>query len=739
MAVWGESVDTALLKAQRAAREDPESVQALYDLAEAYRLKYVKGGSTDRKLILLALKKASDAHKLHPDAALSHAAPARVFYSMGDRERTRTHSNIAMETETYCEPAMAAIFWVEEDEADDPGGEPFPGRGGKPPEDVDPLLSEDEDDGEGKEPEPRKTDSSPAPPRDVEKEPAGASTGTGRRIEEDFSDNSRDWPLKNNAEGVLAVRNGRYHFSRKEDGGYWLCLQESITAPEESDFNIRCTARHVSGVLNYAYGLTFGAKDGDDYFEFEIAAHGVYQFSKVTGGRTRKLVEWTKSDAINKGNAVNQIEVQKRGARARLLINGQKVREVPCFDFPGQCVGLEVAGRQAIEFDDLIVEILPAGRDIEKSTAAKDSKDFCVELNSRGVGFYKKKQYGRAEETFREALRHDPDNPRPLANLAAALWRQDQVEEAAHFALSAKKSGKTDFWFYSKLAGHYAGLSGKAYKRKDYREAKSLARRGIALCPEHSSCYNQLGNAFYSESNYSAAEEAYRDALERTSTNKMAMANLAGCLWMQDRHAEAIEAAFEASAGKAESPAASKPLPPDAEAPPAAPRREETDKTPASRESRRSRDSQSLVRLKTGKYLLADTAKGRCTVLNQNGQVTGSWTTKSLGFTSMPDGVFRWADGQVCIPHGRLHIVDETGRMQNTIKLDKRQYPPGIGGVYSGLGTRWRGVLVTEDDTRVMHGRGGAIRVYDDEGGPETDGGSAGGGGFFRADLFCEE
>lgn len=177
------------------------------------------------------------------------------------------------------------------------------------------------------------------------------------RTVENFSDNSRGWSLRNTAEVELAVRNGHYYFSHKRDARSWVCWERSIAVPERSDFTIRCTAKHVSGIMNNGYGLIFGSKGAEDCYYFQVNGLGSYKFIKWVDGESQPVVDWTRSKAVNKGNAKNQLEIQKRGARARLVVNGEKVDEAPCFDFPGQWVGFRVDKRQEIEFDDLVVEI----------------------------------------------------------------------------------------------------------------------------------------------------------------------------------------------------------------------------------------------------------------------------------------------------------------------------------------------------------------------------------------------
>ncbi len=176
-------------------------------------------------------------------------------------------------------------------------------------------------------------------------------------LREDFNNNSKNWAVKTHKDASMYLTSGHYYFSHKRKTGSWLSHRGVTTLKPYSDWEIEMRAKHVSGVDNYAFGLTFARKDNDNEYVFSISANGYYRITKEINGNNTKLVKWTKSSYINKGNhTYNTLKVKRKGSSWYFYINGNSVYSMGANSWPGKRVGFSVANKQAIQVDYLYVK-----------------------------------------------------------------------------------------------------------------------------------------------------------------------------------------------------------------------------------------------------------------------------------------------------------------------------------------------------------------------------------------------
>jgi hypothetical protein len=72
---------------KEAVRRNPDSIEAICNLADAYTEQYIETGKANEKLANIALKIALEARKLNRDSALPHAAMARVYQATGNNNK----------------------------------------------------------------------------------------------------------------------------------------------------------------------------------------------------------------------------------------------------------------------------------------------------------------------------------------------------------------------------------------------------------------------------------------------------------------------------------------------------------------------------------------------------------------------------------------------------------------------------------------------------------------------------
>jgi len=110
--------------------------------------------------------------------------------------------------------------------------------------------------------------------------------------------------------------------------------------------------------------------------------------------------------------------------------------------------------------------------------AVEIAPQFASAWNQLGTIAYQSRQYQKAEEYFREALKQDPDAYSPLVNLGGALQAQNKIEESLAVNLEAVKAMPGDALAHSQLGSTYFFLG-----RLD--EAESQLMQAKAIDPGH--------------------------------------------------------------------------------------------------------------------------------------------------------------------------------------------------------------------------------------------------------------
>ena len=90
-----------------------------------------------------------------------------------------------------------------------------------------------------------------------------------------------------------------------------------------NDFDLRVTARRVSGPLDNQYGVIFRYRDDENFYFFEISSDGYYSLQKAGNGGREFISEWNTSDVIRQGDEPNEMRVVARGDQFRFYVNGE--------------------------------------------------------------------------------------------------------------------------------------------------------------------------------------------------------------------------------------------------------------------------------------------------------------------------------------------------------------------------------------------------------------------------------
>ena len=133
-------------------------------------------------------------------------------------------------------------------------------------------------------------------------------------------------------------------------GGYHIKGSFICYAPTDqmSDGVVTVSAQQLSGAVTDGFGLVIRRPSAGNYYEFLIDSNGKWFFSKVVGGKSTTIVDFTANSAITTGlNQVNTISVQAQGGHFVFSANGTQVGTADDTTFTTGDTGL--SGNDGIE------------------------------------------------------------------------------------------------------------------------------------------------------------------------------------------------------------------------------------------------------------------------------------------------------------------------------------------------------------------------------------------------------
>lgn len=160
-----------------------------------------------------------------------------------------------------------------------------------------------------------------------------------------------------------------------------------ITLDQNSDYSIESVIQNKSGKGNEGYGIIFGFKDWNNYYQFLISEYGSYIILGQFEGVNIKICEWTKSTAINTGNQRNLLKVMKFGDEFIFSINGEVVERPESKDLRGNYIGIIASGKGEYILENIIVKEFITAKELEKK-APKNIVSNSSEWKGNGSGFF---------------------------------------------------------------------------------------------------------------------------------------------------------------------------------------------------------------------------------------------------------------------------------------------------------------------------------------------------------------
>jgi hypothetical protein len=171
-------------------------------------------------------------------------------------------------------------------------------------------------------------------------------------------DQKEAWETYQDGAINFAVEDGVYR-ARAGDGGFiW-----GLNAQNHSNVVIEVTAQQLSTFEDNAYGVMCRAdvsNDGDGYY-FVVSGDGFYSIRRGEGDDVSEIVDWARSDAINKGTGTNTIRAVCDGDYLALYVNGTFLAEARDTTYTEGYAGIAVAaapgGSVDISFDNLTIAL----------------------------------------------------------------------------------------------------------------------------------------------------------------------------------------------------------------------------------------------------------------------------------------------------------------------------------------------------------------------------------------------
>lgn len=142
---------------------------------------------------------------------------------------------------------------------------------------------------------------------------------------DDFSDASSGWMAESDASAEVGYHDGVMRVLIAVPNRLaWVSLER-----EFSDFRLTVDATQVAGPDDNEYGVLVRMKDADSFYRFSISGDGYYLITKYDGDVWSPLSgDWAPSDAVQSGQAKNQIEIVCEGSHFEFRVNGVLVAEI---------------------------------------------------------------------------------------------------------------------------------------------------------------------------------------------------------------------------------------------------------------------------------------------------------------------------------------------------------------------------------------------------------------------------
>lgn len=188
-----------------------------------------------------------------------------------------------------------------------------------------------------------------------------ACDGNGALFADDFS-GAQDcgWATYERNGAAVEIADGALVIRSSQPGQIWW----TNPGREFADTSILVNAQVTTGPEDNAYGVICRYRDSENYYLFLISGDGYYAIGRYQSGSNQITYltgagEYTFSEAINQGSALNQMRVSCAGSELTLSVNGIELDRIMDTSYSTGDIGLAAGtfqpGTLEVHFTDLRV------------------------------------------------------------------------------------------------------------------------------------------------------------------------------------------------------------------------------------------------------------------------------------------------------------------------------------------------------------------------------------------------
>ena len=166
-----------------------------------------------------------------------------------------------------------------------------------------------------------------------------ATTDQKLLFSDDFSSNKSGFSTTSDhpKNYTVGYEDGKYHITDLREND----VASSWLTRSFSDFVMEVEATQEGGPDDNDYGVILRRVDQDNYYRFKISGTGDYGFDKWEDSGWIDIIPWTRSNAINTGEATNVIKVECNGDKFTFYVNDIKLGDCTDNSFASGKIGLE--------------------------------------------------------------------------------------------------------------------------------------------------------------------------------------------------------------------------------------------------------------------------------------------------------------------------------------------------------------------------------------------------------------
>ncbi len=195
----------------------------------------------------------------------------------------------------------------------------------------------------------RRTEQPRTPAREPVREPV-RPTITPFSYRNDFNGSTTEFTGRTTGNVRITFNNGRLRFQQTQTGNMGRVTSE-MAVNLAADMTMETALRFVDvSQPTQQIGLVFG--DGSNGFHFfALDNDGDIFISRNAGGTWSMLLNYTKSEALRRGNLMNTFKIEKRGTRYTFYLNNTQVHQQTITSLDGNSFGIGVSGVSTADFD----------------------------------------------------------------------------------------------------------------------------------------------------------------------------------------------------------------------------------------------------------------------------------------------------------------------------------------------------------------------------------------------------